>query len=155
MQGDSALTAHNHWLTSVADKEDRSAQEYILELLDSGWYLFGEKTGGRNKLQQGDEICFYVKGLGVVAAATVESAATHPVPAHLQPYSYGKHHWAFRVRDSIYFFQNPVILNKVVCGTLEAFKGRDLSNPRSWVWFVQGTHRISSNDFKVLSRCRG
>jgi hypothetical protein len=141
-----------YWLTSVGDKEDKKAEQYIKELLDVGWYLFGHNTGGRSKIQAGDKICFYVKRRGVVASATIESQPSQSAPSRLQAYSYGKHDWAFRVSHPNYFFDQPFAITRAICAGLEAFRNRDLSDPRSWVWFVQGTHAISEHDYRMLTR---
>jgi hypothetical protein len=141
----------DHWLTSVSDKPDMTAESFIRTLLDSGWYLFGEHTGGRKDIKPEDKICFYLKGHGVVAEATVLSRAESPVPDPLRKHSYGKYGWAFRVGMPRYFFRNAIKIDPEMRGKLDAFGGRDLSNAKSWVWFVQGTHKITENDFTLLT----
>jgi hypothetical protein len=62
-----------YWLTAVSDDQQTSAQEAIRTLLGAGWYVYGERTPGRKRLQVGDGLCFYESGVGVVAAADVAS----------------------------------------------------------------------------------
>jgi hypothetical protein len=141
----------NHWITSVADMPHISAQDRIMGLLNTGWYLFGDNTGGRKEIKAHDRICFYAKRTGIVAEAVTASKAEYSVPGDLHEYSLGKYSWAFKVESPRFFFEQPIIIDSNIRARLEIFKDRDLSNPRSWVWLVQGTHRLSQHDFRLLT----
>lgn len=135
-------------LTPVSDDEELTAEAIIRQLLDSGYYVFGERTAGRNDLKPGDRICFYQSGVGVVAEAEVASLPERKnVPVARHP---DKYPWSFQVTNVRYFFEQPVILDAQLRAQLDAFKGRDPEGP--WAWFVQGTHKVSDHDFVVLTR---
>jgi hypothetical protein len=138
-------------LTPVSDEEDVPARDTIFRLLDAGWYVFGNRTSGRKLLKPGDRICFYQSGLGVVAEAEVAS-----IPEQKAPPTKGlvknldRFPWSFRVKSPRYFFDDPVVLDAELRANLEAFSGRDPQRP--WAWFVQGTHRVSEQDYNLLVR---
>lgn len=141
----------NWWITSVSDKQDKSAREFLRELLEFGWYLLGDSTPGRKQMSVGDKICYHLKGEGVAAEATVASAPTKHVPPEIQSYSYGKFSWSLRIHSSRLFLDKPIVIDAALRERLEAFHDRDLTNPKSWVWFVQMTHKISQKDFRLLT----
>jgi hypothetical protein len=136
-----------YWLTAVSDDQETSAQEAIRTLLDAGWYVYGERTPGRKRLQVGDGLCFYESGVGVVAAAEVTSVPerrTLSIVRHAEKYP-----WAFHVANVRYFFDAPVVIDAPLRTQLEAFQGREPS--QSWAWFVQATHAVTEHDFRLLT----
>lgn len=140
-------------LTPVSDDGQATAQETIKGLLAAGWYVFGARTPGRRELKPGDHICFYQSGVGVVAAATVESAPEQKAPP-LNTTSFVKNldkfPWSFQVVNPRFFFDTPVVLDQGLRSLFDAFSQRDPQ--RAWAWFVQGTRKISGHDFCLLTQ---
>jgi hypothetical protein len=135
------------WLTAVSDDQETSAQEAIRTLLDAGWYVYGERTPGRKRLQVGDRLCFYESGVGVVAAAEVASVPERRTLSLIRDAE--RYPWAFHVTNVRYFFDAPVVIDAPLRAQLEAFQGREPD--RSWAWFVQATHAITEHDFHLLT----
>jgi hypothetical protein len=139
-----------YFMTPVRDEEDWSAQDAIKGLLSAGWYVFGDSTPGRKKIKPGDRICFYEKGVGVVAEAEVAS-----VPERMPPKvnGIGKNldafPWSFRVRKPRFFFDKPIVIDVELRSKLDAFVGRDPT--LVWSWFVQPTKLVTEHDFAVLT----
>jgi len=138
-----------YWLTPVKGDEEETAIDCIQNLVvKHGIYAFGERTPGRRHVKQGDWICFYANGKGVVAHASV-SAAPENKPdqrvRHPQDYPY-----TFHVQDQRFYAENPVVVDATVRQQLDAFRGRDPD--KSWAWFVQATRKITEHDFRVLTR---
>jgi hypothetical protein len=136
------------WLTAVSDTPETSAQEAIRTLLDAGWYVYGERTPGRKRLQVGDRLCFYESGVGVVAAAEVASIPERRTLSISRDAE--KYPWSFRVTNVRYFFGVPVVIDAPLRAQLEAFQGCEPS--QSWAWFVQATHSVTEHDFLLLTR---
>ena len=57
------------------------------------------------------------------------------------------YHWVFRITDIMTYRGDPVILDPALLKKQEAFKHKPVTN---WGWFVQGCHRLSANDYKLL-----
>jgi hypothetical protein len=136
-----------YWLTAVSDVPETSAQQRMRALLDEGWYVYGERTSGRKRLQVGDCLCFYETGVGVVAAAEVASVPEHRLLSLIQDAE--KYPWAFRVTNVRSFFDAPVVIDAPRRAQLEAFQGCDPS--QSWSWLVQGTRAVTAHDFRLLT----
>lgn len=138
-----------YWLTPVKSDEEQTAEECIKKLVGQhGIYAFGERTPGRKHLKPRDWICFYATGNGVVAHAKVVSKPEkkpHPKVHHSERYP-----WVFRLENTKLYFDNPVILDADVRSQLDAFQGRDPD--KSWAWFVQAARKVTSRDFKTLTR---
>ena len=86
--------------------------------------------------------------IGVVAECTVVSPAFEldrkesPKPHLDVPYG-------IRLKDVRWFEHTPVALTTEVRAELSAFLGRNLS--KGWAWFVQGTSRLTAEDFDLLT----
>ena len=135
-------------MTPVKDEPGATVEQTLHSLLDKGVYVFGERTAGRARLRNGDRICFYSSGIGVVADAVIASSAER------RGVEFAKHAvdypWAFTVRDVRYYLDNPVVINEEMRAKLDAFSGKD---PRgNWSWLVQGTGYLTSRDFGLLTR---
>jgi hypothetical protein len=140
-----------YWLTPVASDDVQTAEEVIQTLVvENGIYAFGERTPGRGKLKAGDWMCFYASGNGVIAHGRVSSAPEKN--PHRKVRDPERFPWVFKVTEAVLYFDSPVIIDLEARARLEAFKGRDPS--KSWAWFVQGTHKIAEQDFKMLTRTR-
>lgn len=137
-------------LTPVSDEAETAAKDTIADLLNAGWYVFGDKTPGRKRLEPGDRICFFESGVGVVAEAEVASLPEREPPAakgiakNLKAFP-----WSFRLTNARLFFDTPIATDADLRAKLHAFADRDPS--RSWSWFVQGTRVVNEQDFAVLT----
>ncbi len=143
-----AETERQYWLTPVKSDEEQTADECIQSLVgEEKIYAFGERTPGRRRLKQGDYVCFYSAGKGVVAHAQIASRPErkeHPKVHHPERYP-----WVFRVKDVHLYLEKPVVIDAALRGKLEVFKNRDQN--KTWAWFVQATRKITEHDFKVLT----
>jgi hypothetical protein len=139
LDGATGVEGRAYWLTAVSDAEEMSAQQRIRAHLDQGWYVYGEKTPGRKRLQVGDRLCFYETGVGVVAEAEVagvpEYRALSLIPDAEQ------YPWSFHVTNVRYFFDTPVVIDARLRAQLEVFHGCDPS--QSWGWFVQTMRAVT------------
>lgn len=146
---DSERTQPAFWLSPVKDHESESAQECIEKLVGQfRLYAFSERTPGRKQIRPGDWICFYANGVGVVAHARVATLPEHRISPHvLEPEKYS---YTFDVDSTHLYTDNPVILDATLRSQLSAFKDRDPDKP--WAWFVQGTHKVTEEDFSLLTR---
>ena len=137
-----------YWLTPVKSDEEQTADECIQRLVgEEKIYAFGERTPGRRHLKQGDYICFYSTGKGVIAHAQIASRPErkeHPKVRDSERYP-----WVFRVKDVHLYLENPVVIDAALRSKLDAFKNRELN--KAWAWFVQATRKITESDFKVLT----
>jgi hypothetical protein len=145
--GTTSNESRAHWLTAVSDDQETSAQEIIRTLLNAGWYVYGEHTPGRKRLQVGDRLCFYESGVGIVAAAEVASVPERRTLSIIR--DAGRYPWAFHVTNVRYFFDAPVVIDATLRAPLDAFRGRDPG--QSWAWFVQATHADTEHDFGLLT----
>ncbi|MHB8927665.1 MAG: EVE domain-containing protein [Bacillota bacterium] len=138
-----------YWLTPVASEEDSSAEQVIKSLLGAGIYALGERTPGRKALKQGDWICFYASGIGVIAHARVKSPPnrrrTNRLVRHPDRFPY-----VFELDQVSVYSDRPTTLSPDIRSRLDAFKDRDQSKP--WAWFVQGTGRLSKHDYFLLTQ---
>ncbi|WP_100904902.1 EVE domain-containing protein [Methanobacterium subterraneum] len=138
----------NYWITPVRDEEEENASETIQKLVGKlQFYAFGERTPGRKLIKQGDKICFYETGNGIVAHATVNSSPKKETRQEIRnPESYP---WIFSLKDPKLYLDNPIIIDKSLRSQLDAFKGKDLN--KLWAWFVQSTKKITEHDYKLLT----
>jgi hypothetical protein len=137
------------WLTPVKDHETETAIECVKNLVGKhSMYAFGERTPGRTHMKQGDWICFYAAGDGVIAHAKLTSAPEKKPDnrvVHPQDYPY-----TVRIQEAKLYADEPVFVDASVRQRLDAFKGRDPDRP--WAWFVQATRKITEHDFRALTR---
>ena len=136
-----------YYLAPVASDDTQTAEERIKKLLGAGIYAVSKNSLGR-KVKPGDWICFYATATGVVAHARVKSSPVqkhHPLVKHPEKYPY-----VFEVDSVSIYTENPVVLSAELRAKLDAFQGRDPS--KRWAWFVQGTGRVTKQDFMLLTR---
>jgi hypothetical protein len=138
-------------MTPVSDDADGTARETIQRLVAAGWYVFGDRTPGRNKLKPGDRLCFYESGVGVIAEAEVASRPAQQPPGDAPNLvrNLDKYPWSFRVKEPRFFFTAPVVIDADLRAKLDAFRGRDPNS--SWSWLVQGTRVVNEHDFALLT----
>lgn len=139
----------NYYLLPAADSEDgMPVLENLHHWLDQGMWGLGQRTGYRKSLRPGDRLCFYAARIGVVAECTVTSPAfdldckKSPKPHLDVPYG-------IRLQDVRWFEDTPIVLTPEVRAELSAFQGRDLN--KGWAWFVQGTSKLTAEDFELLT----
>jgi hypothetical protein len=138
----------SYYLLPAADSEDgMPVLENLHHWLDRGMWGLGQRTGYRKAFRPGDRLCFYAVRIGVVAECTVVSPAFEldqkesPKPHLDVPYG-------IRLKDVRWFENMPIALTTDVRTELSAFQGRDLS--KGWAWFVQGTSKLTAEDFELL-----
>jgi hypothetical protein len=138
-----------YWLTPVKADDLQTAEEVIGSLVGKkGIYAFGERTPGRKHLKQGDGICFYATGNGVIAhAEVVSSPENKPNPAVRDSDRYP---WVFNLGEAKVYVNDPIVIDAALRAKLDAFNGRDPNT--SWAWFVQATRKISKHDFDILTK---
>lgn len=137
-----------YFLTPVKDEPDATVEETLHSLLDQGVYVFGDRTAGRAVLREGDGICFYHSGVGIVADAEIASVARQGSVTFAK--NADRYPWVFAVRNVHYYLDNPVVIDVALRAQLDGFKRKDPAG--NWSWFVQGTGYITAHDFKLLTR---
>jgi len=138
-----------YYLLPAADSEDgMPVLENLHHWLDRGLWGLGQRTGHRKFFRPGDRFCFYAARIGVVAECTVASASfdlsrkESPKPDLKVPYG-------IRLQDVRWFEDAPVAMTAEVRTALDAFQERDPT--RGWAWFVQGTSKLTPEDFELLT----
>jgi hypothetical protein len=137
-----------YWLTPVKSMKGETAEECIEKLVGKEHlYAFGEHAPGRKHIKPGDWIGFYANGKGVVAHARVASLPEKK--PHKAVRAAERFPWVFRLSEPTLYIDKPVVIDAELRGRLEAFKGRDPK--KSWAWYVQGTGKVTENDFRILT----
>ncbi len=140
----------SYWLTSARSDEEQSAEEIIYTLVGQEFiYAFTDRTPGVKDMKEGDLICFYAAGKGVVAHAIISSKPVEK--EHPKVRESDRYKWVVELNENKVYTDNPVIIDASLRNQLEAFKGRDTSKP--WSWFVQATRKVSQVDFEILTGC--
>jgi hypothetical protein len=133
------------WIIPVkAMDESHSAVKVLSELVSKrkvfGFTNYGKRIG----ITPGDEICFYLSGIGIAGKARVASSVKADSSVISEDYP-----WIFEVSNVELFTNRPIEINPKIVKMLDAFNDK---NPEGrWSWFVQNTHRISPHDFLVLT----
>jgi hypothetical protein len=139
----------NYYLLPAADSDDgMPVLQNLHHWLERNLWGLGQRTGYRKAFQAGDRLCFYAVGKGVVVEATTTSACFE-----LSKRSSPKPHldvpFGIKLKDVRWFEDAPIALTAEVRAQLSAFQGRDLS--KGWAWFVQGTSKLTKEDFELLT----
>jgi len=136
-----------YYLLPAAESEDgMPVIENLHRWLDKGLWGLGQRTGYRKSFAADDRLCFYAARIGVVAEAVVVSSSFDLSPKE-NP-STVKVQYAIRLKQ-VRWLKEPVELTAEVRGQLGAFQGRDPN--KGWAWFVQGTSKLTENDFNLLT----
>jgi hypothetical protein len=136
------------WLTSVQTMDEKTAQEWIEDLVGRRkFYAFSQKASGRKHMKAGDRIAFYAANTGVMAHATL----TDKPEKKKRPDGTieAEYPWVCTLKDTKLYVATPVTIDATLRQQLDAFKGKDPQTP--WAWFVQATHRVSEMDFAILT----
>jgi hypothetical protein len=137
-------------LTPVRDEAEATVQETLDSLLGHGVYVFADRTAGRDRIKEGDWICFYSSGVGIVADAEIASRAEKRVVKFAKDSTH--YPWAFAVRDVRFYFDSPVVIDAPLRARLQAFTDHGHDPAGAWSWLVQGTRYLTAHDFAVLTR---
>jgi hypothetical protein len=137
-------------LMSVRDGIEATAEQTIKSLLDQGWYVLRPDAPYRLRIKAGTRVCFYAKGIGVVAEATAAG------PVERREIRFARRHelfpYAFPVGRERYFFDKPVVIDVNLRRRLDAFKDK---NPAGkWAFLVQNPRELTEHDFKVMTGSR-
>jgi hypothetical protein len=138
----------DYWLTPVSGEwhESGTAEGVIKNLVvEKKMYAFSDSTPNKERLSPGDWICFYASGRGIVAHARVASRPEKRPELSLKGYP-----WYFKLEDTHFYPNSPVVIDAELRSKLEAFKGGDTKG--AWGWFVVTTRKVSKHDFEVLTR---
>ena len=123
--------------------------DHLRAWLSAGFWGMGTSTPHRRHFNAGDRCCFYARGVGVVAHATIAATADQPVTREEYPGLDTWHEELFKVPlRAIQWLETPVRIDTERRGQLDAFDGRDLARP--WGWFVQSTNHVTKHDFSIL-----
>lgn len=143
----SEVQPSSYYLLPAADSEDSMpVMKNLHRWLDRGLWGLGQRTGYRKDFAPGDRVCFYAARIGVVAEGVLTSAsfklrrAENPSTVEV-PY-------AIKLKN-VNWLKEPVELTTEMRRQLSAFQGRDPN--KGWAWFVQGTSKLTENDFKLLT----
>jgi hypothetical protein len=141
------------WLTPVSSAGTLSAATVVDRLVGHAHtYGFGGGSQARRQVEVGDWLCFYACGKGgmaVVAHARVTAApelgAPNPIPGLADKFP-----WMCRLDSESLYANRPVVVDSVMRGRLDAFRGR---TPLAiWSWFVQTTRKLTEKDFERLTK---
>jgi hypothetical protein len=137
-----------YYLFPANDSEDGTPVEKNLHRwLDKGLWGLGQRTAFRKEFQAGDAVAFYAAHIkGVVAVAELASGAFE-LPHGENP-SKTQIPYGIRLKD-VRWLKKPIVVSRDVRAKISHFQGRDLD--ASWAWFVQGTKRLTPEDFAVLT----
>lgn len=138
---------HLYILTTVADTEIETARNLIRNFHNAGWFAFSDAAHLSRYVQPGNQICFYEVGVGVVAEAKIASLAER---GRVSGVKYpDKYTWIFKLIQSRFFFDKPVILDSKLRASLDSFL--DKRSDDNWGWFVRSAHSITRHDFLLLT----
>ena len=143
--------AQQYFIFPAAPDGGFSAEDHLRRWLESGAWGVRGSTAHRKRIRAGDRACFYEKGVGVVAQASITGPADTEATPQDWPGPDQHSENVFRVPLSdIRWLSAPRKIDLPVRERLDAFEGRDLTRP--WSWFIQSTNRISAHDFEVLTQ---
>jgi hypothetical protein len=144
--GDEAEVAH--YLLPANDSEDGTPVEKNLHRwLDKGLWGLGQRTPYRKEFKAGDKICFYAAHIRGVVAIAEFASGSYDLSAKDNP---GKAEVLYGIRlRNVKWLKKPIELTQDRRGRLSHFQERDLS--RGWAWYVQGTKRLTPEDFAILT----
>ncbi len=139
----------NYWLAPVKADDEWTAEEFVQYLVGKDKiFAFGERTPGRKHMKAGDWICFYAAANGIVAHARLKTPPERkPDKRVKEPENYP---WLVTFDEVKLYIDNPVVIDSVLRSKLDAFSDKSPDTP--WAWFVQSTHKLSENDFSLLTR---
>ncbi len=135
---------HDHWITSVTSVGGLTALDCI-DMLVGKQKIFAFPK--HKNLQAGDWICFYAKGVGVVAHARLKTQPLKGTCSDLpDPQEFP---WIVKLVRAAIYTHKPTRLTQEKREELDAFHKRD--SEANWGWFVWSTHRITKRDFHLLT----
>lgn len=141
-----------YWIMPAGPGKDKSTPvEQLQRWLKKGFWGFGKSTPNRQKLQQGDYVCFYAKKVGFVATARIAGPADAPLSTGEYPNPYPMPEPVYKVPlKDIAWLPAPRSLTKAVAAAMQAFDG-DGDFAKYPGFLVQTTRRITAHDFSVIT----
>lgn len=142
-------TAVSYWLLPARPADDGAPPvEELHRWLDAGMWGLGRSTAGRKKMKEGDRVCFYGTGVGVVAWARLTEPCDELVTAEEWPEPTPMEREVFKVPlKDVQWLPEPIAVDERLRSKLDAFRGKSSS---IWSWFVQSTSKLSQRDFNLL-----
>ena len=138
------------YLFPAGDQAGYSGVDHLKHWLNAGFWGVGASTGYRTRLKPGDPCCFYATKIGVVATARIAGLADAEVRRDEWPGPGEFSSGSMKVPLShVEWLRTPLIVDKEMRATLDAFSGKDLT--KQWSWFVQSTCGISEHDLRILT----
>jgi len=130
------------FVVPVADEESESAVDCVKRLLGKNIFAIRAKR----HLKPGDWLVFYAAKVGFVARASVKRLLEeHPL--------FEGHNLKtiLELHDVEIFANTPIYPDDDLRQKLEAFKNKRPIAFKYWMWFVQGTQKITRADFELLT----
>jgi hypothetical protein len=144
------LTPQIHYFVFPVGAESGFKPEAFLHAwLPSGQWGVRVSTPHRTRISAGDQCCFYIPKVGVVARAVISGRAdVRMTPANWPgPNDYSAD--VFRVPlESVEWLPAPLPINAALRAAMDAFVGKDASKP--WAWLIQTTNQLTEHDFRLL-----
>lgn len=139
-----------YYVFPAADSGGYRAVDHLRTWLNGGWWGIRESTAYRTKLKAGDHCCFYAAKVGVVARAVIRDPADEQVAPSEWPGPDAFSPKVYKVPLSdIHWFDTPIGIDADLRSRLNAFQGKDLSRP--WSWLIQTTSSLTEHDFRLLT----
>ncbi|WP_414469457.1 DUF262 domain-containing protein [Methanobacterium sp. ACI-7] len=127
-----------------ADGEILKASEIIQDLIENQeLYVFTDKIYKKTSIKEGDNICFYEAGKGIVSHAKVSSD-----PEWIA--ENGDYPWEFELKDINVYLNNPNPITSEIKNKLDEFKNK--SEKYNVGLFVRTTQKITKHDFDILTQ---
>lgn len=126
--------------------------DFTRRWLDAGRWGMRRSTPNRTNLKAGDLVCFYAKGHGVAALATVTGPATTILAEDEIPLPRGDDHddvFGVPLTD-VKWLETPVMIDTALRASLDAFVGKPITG-KGWAWLVQTSRKVSAHDFAILT----
>ena len=123
--------------------------ESLHRWLGEGMWGMGRSTGGRKWMKEGDRVCFYATGVGVVARAKLAGSTDGLVTSEEYPEPTAMEEEVFKIPlKDVQWLPQTVVLDDAFRSRLDAFQ--DKKQSPIWSWFVQTTRKLTERDFRLL-----
>jgi hypothetical protein len=155
----SAPTRTHYWILPAKRSRDGQPDDLLRAWLHQK--MWGVNSSIRNhedisqQFHTGDNVCFYVSKLGVVATAEVAGALDRLLDQDEIPPESAQEARRFYLMPlkNIRWLPKPVVIDSALRSRLDAFRGRSSAAP--WAWFVLTAFQVSQHDFLILTQQEG